>query len=341
MAEVRERSGDQRPQEPGATSGRAANAALVVFSVFVTLAAVEGVLTIAGYEYSPLSIEAGPGADAREYHLFEDSSFVYDPDAIWRPKSGFSVFNSQGFRGPEVAARKEPGSLRIFTVGDSNTLGWPGEDGGNWPAGVNDLVQASDPDAVVVNAGVWGYSSYQGLIRLRQVLEFDPDLVLISFGSNDAHPATISDQEFAAMPVRSIGLMRALGEFRLGQLVLALADRSGSGGIEVGARVSLEDYRHNLIAMIEACTDRGAQVVLMTRPYAGPVGSALRWKTNAHTYNAATRDVARSAGVGLIDLYSIFKNKDELFADESHFTDEGHRIAAQIVYEDLQPFLRR
>ena len=92
MTEPQERSGDKSSQEPGATSGRAANAALAVFSVVLTLAAVEGVLALAGYEYTPLSIEAAPGADARQYHLFEDSNFVYDPDLIWRPKAGFSVF---------------------------------------------------------------------------------------------------------------------------------------------------------------------------------------------------------------------------------------------------------
>ncbi len=308
MAETPERSGNQRPQEAAGTSGRAANAAPAVFSVLLTLAVVEGGLAVAGYEYSPLSIEVGSSNDSRAFHLSEDEHFVYDPDSIWRPKKGFSVFNSQGFRGPELAAAREPGAFRIFTVGDSNTLGWAGEGGANWPADLNELVQASNPGAVVVNAGVWGYSSHQGLIRLREVLELDADLVLISFGSNDAHPVASSDQQFAAMPVRTLGLAPALGGFRLGQLVLSLVDRSGSSGEELSARVSLEDYRRNLITMIEACAERDVQVVLMTRPYSGAVGSELRWKTNAHTYNAATGDVARSEGVLLIDLYSTFKN---------------------------------
>jgi hypothetical protein len=30
---------------------------------------------------------------------------------------------------------------------------------------------------------------------------------------------------------------------------------------------------------------------------------------------------------------------DGLFADESHFTDEGHRRAAAIIFEHLRPFL--
>lgn len=33
--------------------------------------------------------------------------------------------------------------------------------------------------------------------------------------------------------------------------------------------------------------------------------------------------------------------KDELFADESHFTEEGHRVAAAIVFQDLRPLLSR
>ena len=280
MAEIRGRSGDRRRPEREATLGRAAGAALVLFSVLLTLLAVEGVLILVGYEYSPLSIEAGPGDDARQYHLFEDSHFAYDPDSIWRPKKDFSVFNSQGFRGPELAAAKEPGSFRIFAVGDSNTLGWADRNGSNWPADLEELVQVSDPEAVVVNAGVWGYSSYQGLIRLREVLEWDPDLVLISFGSNDAHPAAVSDREFAATPIRTISMARVAGGSRLGQLVLALVDRSRSGGEELRARVSLEDYRRNLVAMIEACAEHDVQVVLMTRPYIGPIGGEPRNQIN-------------------------------------------------------------
>jgi len=96
------------------------------------------------------------------------------------------VFNSQGFRGKELGG-KQHGEFRIFTIGDSNTLGWGGsEDAPNWPVHLEDLLQESNNRFTVINAGVWGYTSFQGMRRFKEVLGYDPDMVIISFGSNDA-----------------------------------------------------------------------------------------------------------------------------------------------------------
>ena len=42
----------------------------------------------------------------------------------------------------------------------------------------------------------------------------------------------------------------------------------------------------------------------------------------------------------LIDLYHDFKDREDFFLDESHFTREGHERAARIVYRHLLPFFR-
>ena len=341
MAEQPESSVAPGARQKRSPQGLLANLVLVVVSTVLALALVEGLLVIIGYEHTPLAIVAGPGNDARQYNVFEDSHFVYDPDLIWRPKRGFSVFNSQGFRGPELATPKDPGSLRIFTVGDSNTLGWRGAEGANWPAFLGERLRDAAPGAVVVNAGVWGYSSYQGLMRLREVLAFEPDMVLISFGANDAHPVTVSDREFVEKSIGGLRLRRTLQRSRLGQLLIAMLDRAGSGDDELTVRVELEEYRSNLAAMIAACAERDVEVVLLTRPYTGPLDDEVRWKTYAPAYNATTVEVARREGVAAIDLYSLFKGEDKLFADESHFTEEGHRVASKIVFEDLLPLRSR
>lgn len=42
----------------------------------------------------------------------------------------------------------------------------------------------------MLNAGVAGYSSYQGLLRFKQeVARYEPDLIFVSFGFNDLPPA--------------------------------------------------------------------------------------------------------------------------------------------------------
>ena len=50
--------------------------------------------------------------------------------------------------------------------------------------------------------------------------------------------------------------------------------------------------------------------------------------------------MAENSGVSVVDFYSLFKTRPELFADESHFTAEGHRSAAELLAQRLRPHLR-
>ena len=322
-------------------AGVAANVGLAALSGLLCLIMAELALTVAGFEYTPLRIEVAQRDDARAYHVFEDRYFVYDPDLIWRPRSGYVVFNAQGFRGPELPAIKSPASIRVFAVGDSNTLGWAGEDGPNWPAYLGELMQAQmGREAVVVNAGVWGYSSYQGVKRVRETLRYDPDLVLISFGSNDGHPVERSDRDYGLTGARmgSMALDQALSHLRVGQLLLGLVGRFGATG-EITRRVPLAEYRENLRIILAEARERGVTVVLMTRPYIGDALDRSSWKVVAPDYNRATVEIAREQHVALVDLYSLFREREPLFDDESHFTEEGHRLAAQLVFDVVRTAL--
>lgn len=321
------------------TPRRLANLATAVGAVVVTLVLAEGVLRLVGYEYKPLQLDVGRHDD-RGVHLFHEEHFVYDPELIWRPRPGHSVFNEQGFRGPVLASEKPAGRERLFTVGDSNTLGWAGPNGANWPADLQRLLSARGEPIDVVNAGVWGYASYQGIARLREVLAWAPDWVLVSFGSNDAHPAGLSDAEYLRSTAAATGgLERRLRPFAVGRLVLgALRTRSAAPQTKTH-RVPLDEYRENLRTMVVMAREEGARVVLLTRPYVGPIAEWDSWKRYAHRYNAATIELAGELGTPLVDLYSELKGRDELFADESHLTAPGHRLAAELIVDRLLPEL--
>ncbi len=313
---------------------------LAAVALFAALVVAEQVLRAVGYDYLPMTVNVRRTTDARLYHVFADENFVYDPEAIWRPRAGFGVFNAQGFRGPELAVEKPKGQARIFALGDSNTLGWAGEEGAHWPGELGAILAAERPGTAVVNAGVWGYSSYQGLQRLALVLEHDPDLVLISFGGNDAHRVARSDREFASTSAAMRALQQRLIRYRLGQLVVSTADRLGAPArSEPTPRVALDDYRANLEQMVGRVRAAGAEAVLLTRPYEGELLDETWWKNFGADYNLATVEVAEALGAPVVDLYSFFKSRERLFGDESHFTAEGHRRAAEIVAVHLRPLL--
>src|SRR2546426_1684531 len=95
---------------------------LILSATLAGIVLAEILLRAVGYSYSPLRIQVQHKSDWRGFHAFEDSSFISDSYLIWQPKRGAAVFNSQGYRGKELRPEKEPGSVRIFAIGDSNTL---------------------------------------------------------------------------------------------------------------------------------------------------------------------------------------------------------------------------
>jgi lysophospholipase L1-like esterase len=315
------------------------NLLLSVLSTLVSLSLVEQILKATHFQADPLHIDVANKSDARYYHVFEDHQFIFDPQLIWRPKPGFGFFNSQGFRGVELPSTKIPASYRIFAIGDSNTLGWAGK-ASCWPAYLQNVLLKTGKHAAVINAGVYGYSSYQGLQRFRECLLYQPDLVLISFGANDAHQVSISDREFVQSGISNVRLRQFLYRYRLGKLLLLTLSRSSTSHIgQLKPRVDQAEYRRNLAEIARTAKQKRIQVVFLTRPYLGSSNNPQIWKSYAPQYNQATADVARHEGVLLIDVYSYFKDKRQYFADESHFTMRGHRVAAGIIEKALLPLL--
>ncbi len=338
---------------------------LALSATLLALLVCEVALRIVGFEYRPLVItidgageeacegeedeeaeeEAGAAfSDWRLYHAFEDDFFRYDPRLLWRPKPYVADFNEQGLRGPPLKAQKPAGEYRIFALGDSNTLGWNRDEadkekrGANWPEFLQQRLNQPDGRFVVINAGVYGYSSWQGLRRFEELLAFEPDMVLISFGSNDAQRGTVCDAEFADSYFPPLLL-----KTRLGQLALTVRDRLAAGR-EVSAedlvpRVSVEQYRENLRQIIEIGRERDIQCVLLTRPFTGESETETWWKNFAPQYVEATKALGAAQSVPVVDVYEHFRDRPECFADECHFTRQGHELAAELIFEGIRPLV--
>lgn len=320
-----------------AVASGAIKTGLVAAAVCLSLGLLEGALRLIHYEYTPLRIQViRKWSEWRYYHAFEDRHFVYDPVLIWRPRKGGEFFNEQGFRGRLLTSSKEPGAARIFAIGDSNTLGWPGPDGPNWPSYLQEILNRNGRPATVINAGVYGYTSFQGLRRFQESLAYDPDMVLISFGCNDAMRVTRSDAEFDARKVRSRHWDQMLMKVRTGQVLLALLDNlPGRQRDRLVPRVSIDEYKANLREIIRVSKARKIKVVLLTRPFSGPVSSPWSWKNFAGDYNAATIQVAREQVVPEVDVYSKFEHCSACFVDEAHFTRDGLKQMAEVIYEAI------
>lgn len=114
--------------------------------------------------------------------------------------------NSLGWRGPEFSAAKPARTFRIVCMGDSHTMGQGVSEEATYckllGQRLEPLIREHGLDADVINAGVWGHSSYQGLISyVKFVRNWQPDLVLVAYGSNDRSPRPgFSDRLLYSLP---------------------------------------------------------------------------------------------------------------------------------------------
>ncbi|MEJ2202021.1 MAG: arylesterase, partial [Desulfuromonadaceae bacterium] len=87
---------------------------------------------------------------------------------------------------PRTEAADEPPSWRIVALGDSLTAGYGLSSKQAFPPQLEKALKARGIMAEVINAGVSGDTTADGLARLEGALAEQPDLVIVEFGANDA-----------------------------------------------------------------------------------------------------------------------------------------------------------
>jgi hypothetical protein len=98
------------------------------------------------------------------------------------------VINSQGLHDHEYSRRKEPGTFRIVGLGDSSLFGWgvPFEDSGLKVLERRLNEKSGAKKFEVINFAVPGYNTaMEAETFVQRCLEYAPDLVLLSFNTND------------------------------------------------------------------------------------------------------------------------------------------------------------
>jgi lysophospholipase L1-like esterase len=194
--------------------------------------------------------------------------------------------NDQGFRSPSTSS--SGASMRVLTIGDSSTFGFRVGQEEIYPARLARACGARDPARAVhlLNAGVPGYTSYQGKILLRTLLEqYHPHVVTIAFGANDHYREAMSDAERGAWLESGVGRFAyAVGRLNLSRLVAGVAlPANGERGPQRD-RVSLAEYRTNIEEMIALARQASARVVLLNLTYYAPLYRYIlqelstRWK---------------------------------------------------------------
>jgi acyl-CoA thioesterase-1 len=102
--------------------------------------------------------------------------------------SFYLYIHKYGLKIPLVTETKDPErTRRIVAFGDSLTFGYGLENiEDSYPSQLQKKLEKEGYNYKVINVGVSGDTTVDGLARVSSALSFEPDLVLLEFGANDA-----------------------------------------------------------------------------------------------------------------------------------------------------------
>jgi len=183
-----------------------------------------------------------------------------------------------------------------------------------WTKLLESRIYLSYPDRAIryLNAGIGGHSSRQMLTRFdADILAHHPQWLLLSAGVVEVRRHYQPDRE--------------------------------------QDRVSIDEYRSNLITMITKARNTDIQVLLLeptphSRPVTDGPTQVTREDVNTLTqqYAHVVRQVAHETGAGFVPLFETFldvehrlKGKASLYADEVHLGSKGDLLYSQLVYQYL------
>jgi len=268
-----------------------ARLAVLLFGTILALVSGEVLLWVISYN---------PGIPIHERDLRYGWRNVRGASAVVCHDGPTVSINSLGFRGKEFAAKKTPGSLRVFTLGCSCTIGANVSDTETYAAQWERLL--NQPDVTrhpveVINAGVGGYSTEMGKAWLRhEIINYEPDLITLYYGWNDHWPARLggSDRELSSATMEKAKfflfksrIIQLLYQLRSTELVsgwegalrsavaspgaapdrqAALASATSGRDVTLGYRVPILEYEENLREMISLATENRSAVILIAAP---------------------------------------------------------------------------
>lgn len=341
-------------------------------TVIAFFGAAEGLLRLFLFRYTPPTPSLIVWTPALDKSLVDPRhTFQFHPECFWEPRPGaeyfdlnvhFGYVNASGFRGPDYPIERGDGVVRVACFGDSSTFGMLVPEPQTYPRRLeSSLHDATGRRVEVINAGVIGYSIFQGLARYRcRVRPYRPDVVTLSFGAiNDGLPASSVPDCKLVEQTRRMSSLRSfadssLARLRLVQLFFRFAPRSqtrqearqrsiadfqrhstafdrGEPGV---SRVAVAEFERLLQEFVTTARGDGVAVVLIVPPRDPGWESKHR---QLREYTDAIERTAREVKVPLVNIRERFLAEDRagLLIDNVHPSPSGHRVIAELLSEAI------
>jgi lysophospholipase L1-like esterase len=283
------------------------------------------------------------------------SYVIYRPDQrlLWLPMPGThkvtevnhrpETISPQGFRYRQVLTLQHPGIYRIFTFGDSTTMGWGVDDDSNYSAQLEKKLNAQGCPGVkfqVISAGVNAYPNALVQERMMQVLDdgYQPNAVVIAYSANtgfegipdlqgEARQKFLEKVELKSIARRSAlynffieDLLRQVAYYRFRELLMLGTWNSAKSSPDLPA----SHFLAKLERAKQAADAAHTQMILLL------LGSKHE-PYPAHPYQQAMLDFARTNHIPLVNIIDLMKTQDQdaVFMDHVHPTAKGHEMIAE------------
>jgi len=338
---------------------------IIYLAFLLVLAAVEVVTRLTMSHVNSLDLfvvtsqQKAQVADATHAAIFEG-----DPLLLWRlkPKLDHAIWDYTVISTNAAHLRvldplddlrpKEPGALRIVCLGDSVTFGyrvppvWPDKPTDydpEWlpfPMLLQRELRTANPEKRldVITMAVPGYSSQQGLAWLkRDIQNLKPDLVVASFGWNDASLSDVPDRD-AIRTDWSPFLVRWLVDHSQAFAHATRWLRSREANKQKAtprsrptSRVSEDEYLANMTAICELARNNNAQTIVIGAPYRDQSNEAPESPLMLR-YRIALAARMKELGIPFLQVRELtedaFPANEGWFGERIHPNHMGHRLIA-------------
>jgi lysophospholipase L1-like esterase len=312
-------------------------------------------------------LKYGSTATLEEYYTVDPKLNLRVPVANF--SRGRISVNSLGFRGPEIAVPKPPGTVRLAFIGASTT--WCGEVSGNdyvWPHLVTAELAGALPGTRFdyVNGGVPGYTLGSMLKNLQyRISPLQPDIIVYYEAANNlsgemrelaAKRGLIGEEtvEVASWPSQ-YSLLWYLVEKNLRVEAAQRNARTNRDRLEVDPGTLGKEYREGLTELIRTAQQHAQLVAIATFSIQPRRNQTAEQQMQASTsalfympfatppliigayerYNQIAREVAKETGALLIEGENDIPGDAGHFTDSVHFSDAGSKAMAQRVSRAL------
>jgi lysophospholipase L1-like esterase len=273
-------------------------AAISAFLTIIVFGFIEVTLGVAGGHWSAL--------------------YTGDPGYDWRVRPGLnlgavphleegSTFSVQT---NEYGMRDEPIPTTgpwVLALGCSTTFGWGVEHERVWTE-----ILETDLGIPVVNAGVPGHSSQQGLRLAKELMALKPDVVIVGWGLRDGQHTVVPDADRS--PTR---FPRDTRLYRL------LAGKLSSAQKGTTPRVGASQFRENLNEIAQVASSEGIGVLLLD----------MTARSDTPTHGRQLKTLGLPVVVPQLAEEHYFRH------DPIHLNDNGNRVLADQLLNPIRALL--